>query len=257
MVTHTRQQRDNHIERITFVFALFIHRVFRIQGQAMEIGQHSEHRFAGAFFQPVQASLQQGNIAPETVDHKTQGALLFAFRQKIQRTGEVRKDTAAINVRHQDYRAIHHFGKAHIGNVVIAQIDFRRAARAFGDDHIKPGRQILPGRQHRLPGGFLVGVVIQRLHIAQHLAANNDLRAHVGLRLEQHRVHVTVWLHPAGQCLQRSRSADLAPIHGHRTVQCHVLRLERRHRITAPGKPPTQRRHHRALSRIGGAALHH
>ena len=111
------------------------------------------------------------------------------------------KDPTAINVRHQNHRAIHHFGKAHIGNIVVTQVDFRRTACAFGDNHIITGRETLPGRQHCLTGGVLIGVIIQCLHVAQHLATEYHLGPHIGLRLEQHRIHVTVRFNPAGQGL--------------------------------------------------------
>lgn len=39
------------------MISLLGHRVFRIQGQAMQVRQHPEHRFAGAIFQPVQSAL--------------------------------------------------------------------------------------------------------------------------------------------------------------------------------------------------------
>ena len=47
-----------HIERIVFMATLFIHRIFGIEGQTMQVRQHPENRFTGARFQPVQATLQ-------------------------------------------------------------------------------------------------------------------------------------------------------------------------------------------------------
>ena len=45
-------------------------------------------------------------------------------------------DTAAIDVTHQNHRHIGGAGKAHVGDVVRAQIDFRRATGAFHKDQV-------------------------------------------------------------------------------------------------------------------------
>ena len=72
--------------------------------------------------------------------------------------------------------------------------------------------------------------------LPQHAALHDDLRAALGLRLQQHRVHVTLGGDAAGARLQRLRAADLAAVGGHRRVVRHVLRLERPHRQPAPGE---------------------
>ena len=48
-----------------------------IQKKAMQIGQDAEHRFAGAFFKPTQARLEERDVAPETIDDKTFDAVFF------------------------------------------------------------------------------------------------------------------------------------------------------------------------------------
>ena len=53
------------------------------------------------------------------------------------------------------------------------------------------------------------------------------------------------------------RAADLAAVSGYRTVQCHVLRLERHDGDTLALEPATQRGHQGALAGIGGCALNH
>ena len=40
------------------MITLLGYRVFRIQGQAMQVRQHPKYRFAGALLQPVQPTLQ-------------------------------------------------------------------------------------------------------------------------------------------------------------------------------------------------------
>ena len=79
VIAHARQHRYHHLEGIVLMVTGIGHRVLRIQRQAMQVGQHTEHRFAGAIFQPVQPALQQGQVPTKPVDDKAQGALLLAL----------------------------------------------------------------------------------------------------------------------------------------------------------------------------------
>ncbi len=55
------------------------------------------------------------------------------------------------------------------------------------------------------------GVVFAHVHIADRPALDDDLRAGIGIRLEQHRVHVGMRRNAAGRRLQRLGAADLPP----------------------------------------------
>ncbi len=67
-------------------------------------------------------------------------ALLLGGRQQFQRTDQMGENTAPVDVGHQDHRAIHGLGKAHVGDVAVAQVDLGRATR-------RPR----PARSRRLP----------------------------------------------------------------------------------------------------------
>ncbi|MNJ28971.1 hypothetical protein D3C77_235270 [compost metagenome] len=164
---------------------------------------------------------------------------------------------AAINVGNQDHRAVHRFGKAHVGNIAGTQVDLRWRAGAFDHYHRVPGTQALMRRQHRLHGDDLVVVVRHRVHAGDRAAMDDDLSAGVAIGLEQHRVHVGVRRQPSGLSLNRLGPADLAAVLGHGTVERHVLRLERHHRHALAQQPAAQRGHQGALAGIGGGALHH
>jgi hypothetical protein len=60
-------------------------------------------------------------------------------------------------------------------------------------------------------------------------AAHDELRRGLGLRLQEHRVHVDDRSRAASEGLQRCRAADLAAIPRDRGVVRHVLRLEGPH----------------------------
>jgi hypothetical protein len=56
---------------------------------------------------------------------------------------------------------------------------------------------------------------------------DHQLRGVIGLRLEQHGVHVGMRRHAAGHGLERLRPADFPAVHGDGGIVRHVLRLER------------------------------
>ena len=70
--------------------------------------------------------------------------------------------------------------------------------------------------------------IIARLHGAETLALDDDLRPGLALRLQKHRIHVHRWLAPRGERLGDLRPADLATLDGYAGIVRHVLRLERR-----------------------------
>ena len=89
------------------------------------------------------------------------------------------------------------------------------------------------------------------------LAAHDQLRPLIGLRLDQHRIHINARRNAAGERLQRLRPSDLAAISGHRRVIAHILRLERRHTQTAPSQETAKPGHQHRLADTGGRALNH
>ena len=216
MVADARQHRHHDVEVAALLLAL--HRVFGVQHQAVQHGQHRQHRLAGFGFQPVQPVLQQADVAAELVDHKAHHAGAFAVAQAVQRAHQVGKHAALVDVGHQDHRAVHRFGKAHIGDVAVAQVDLGRAAGAFHHHHVVLRLQPPVGLQHGGHGGGFVLVVIARVHVGAHLAVDDDLGAGVAAGLEQHRVHVGMRRYAGGDGLQRLGAADLAAVFG--TPRC-------------------------------------
>ncbi len=167
------------------------------------------------------------------------------------------ENTTTIDVGNQDHRAVHRFGKAHVGNVPGTQVDLRWRARTFDHDHRPGSTQALVGSQHRLHGDSLVVVVGHRVHAGDGAAMDDHLGAGIAVGLEQHRVHVCMRLQAAGLGLHCLGPADFTAVGGHRAVQRHVLRLERHHANALAQQPAAQRGHQRAFAGVGGGALHH
>ncbi|MNJ57905.1 hypothetical protein D3C77_535160 [compost metagenome] len=103
--------------------------------QVHHIGQHAQHRLAGARLKPVEARLQQGDVTAKAVDDKAFDPRLFAFREQLQGTDQMGKHPTTVDVGNQDHRTVHRFGKAHVGNITGTQVDLRRRARALDHHH--------------------------------------------------------------------------------------------------------------------------
>ena len=118
-------------------------------------------------------------------------------------------------------------------------------------------REPREGLHHRRHRARLVVVIGASVHVAARPAVDDDLGAYVAGRLEQHWIEVGTRRYARGHRLQRLSTADLAAVDRHCAVQCHVLRLERRHTHPAPRKHAAQSRHQHRLAGVGGGALHH
>ncbi len=136
----------------------------------------------------------------------------------MQGADQMRKHAAAIDIRHQYHRAVHRLGKAHIGDIALPQVDFRRTAGALHHNHLILLAQTLVRCQHRLHRGGFVIVVNPGVHILQRATVNDHLGTGIGIGLEQHRVEVGVRLETAGHGLYRLGPADFATVHGDRAV---------------------------------------
>lgn len=56
-----------------------------VEHQAVQVGQHTEHALAGALFQPVEAGLEQADVAAKAVDDEALDAVLLGWRRQIER----------------------------------------------------------------------------------------------------------------------------------------------------------------------------
>ena len=167
------------------------------------------------------------------------------------------EDAAPVDVGHQDHRAVHFFGKAHVGDVAVTQVDFGGAAGAFHQHRLVGVGEAAVALQHGGHGPGFVVVIVPRRQVGHGAAVDDDLGADVGGGLEEHRVHVGVGLKAGGNGLQGLGPADLAPVHRHRRIEGHVLGLEGGDPHAAPPQQAGQAGNEGALAGIGGGALNH
>ncbi len=106
--------------------------------QTVQLRQHAEYRLAGAPFQPVQSRPQQPGVVPKAIDDEAMHPRLSGRRQQFQLPHQMGEHAAAVDVGNQDYRAVRRLGEAHVGDVVLAQVDLRRAARPLATIRPKP-----------------------------------------------------------------------------------------------------------------------
>ena len=256
MVAHAGQARHDDAKRAGARLRR-LNRVLCVQVHPVQVGQHAEHRLAGLRLQPVQARLEQGDVAAEAVDDEADDAIALRFGEAGQGADDVGEHAAAVDVRHQHHRAVHAFRETHVGDVPVAQVDFGRAARALDHHRLVLRQQARMRFQHRRHRYGLVLVVVARVHLRAYAAMDDDLGAGVARRLEQYRIHVGMRLDAGRDRLQGLSAADLAAVTRDRAVERHVLRLEGRDTHAAPRQQPAQGRDHGALARVRGGALDH
>ena len=120
--------------------------------------------------------------------------------------------------------------RAHVDDVVPAQIGFAAGAGAFRDDQIEVALEIGDRFLHR---GEAAGVelrrekIILRGDIRDGVAVDEELRGVVGLGLHQQRVHVHDGAFSCGAGLHGGGAADLLAFVGDEGVERHVLGFER------------------------------
>ncbi len=79
---------------------------------------------------------------------------------------------------------------------------------------------------------FFVAEVVRRFHLAPHLTVDDDLAAYIAAGLEQNGVHPHVRLDARRLSLHDLCAPHLQPVAGDKTVERHVLALERRDTVS-------------------------
>ena len=189
-----------------------------------------------------EALVEQSGIAAKLVDDEAADARALVRLQHQMRAGKTGDHAAAIDVADQHHRHIGRGGKSHIGDIAGAQIDFGRTAGAFDQYDIGLARKLRKTVQYRRQQCRLLVEIVLRPQRAPALALHDDLRTAVGLRLQQHRIHVYARSHSRRARLHRLGAADLAALHRNGRIVRHVLRLERRHLQSAPHQRARQPR---------------
>ena len=223
----------------------------------MDIGNHPRHGNVTKRLQCFQARLQNGLVAPEFVDHRALDPGPLVFFEKGHGAVELSEHAAPVDVTYQKNGGVHHFGKAHVDNVLILEVNLGGAARSLDDDDVifsGKGMVAFHDLRHKLP---LAAVVFHGPHIAPDLTVHDDLTAHVGGGFQQNGVHAYVRGDAGGLRLHHLRPTHFSAVCGDEGIQGHILALEGGHPVAVLPEYPAQTGAQQALARIGHGALNH
>ena len=158
------------------------------------------------------------------------------------------ENPAAVNIADEQYGRLREERHGHVDEVAGLEIEFGGAARALDDDEIILCAQAVERPGNLRPEVVFVGVIVAGIQRLPGTAINHHLRARVGFRLDQDRVHIHMRLQPGGGGLHGLGAADLAAIGTHGSIVGHILRFERGNLDAATGVAVTQRRDEQAFS---------
>ena len=222
-----------------------------------EIGHDAKARQSGALANHVERRVEEPDVAAELVDDVALEAAPLGDVEQRMGADQGGDDTAALDVADQDHRHVGGLGEAHVGDVGGPQVDLGGASRAFYQHQIGVAADHGEALQDAGQEKRLEGMVVAGQGGGLDASPHHHLGADVGLRLEEHRVHVDAGLDAAGARLQGLGAADLPAIRRHRGVVRHVLRLEGPDLQAAPRIGPAQAGHQQGLADIRPGALDH
>lgn len=173
------------------------------------------------------------------------------------RADQGRDHTTAVDIADENHGHVSAGGKPHIGDVAGAQVDFGRRAGAFDDHEIGAGGHLFETLHDRAEEARFESLVFLPLGLARHPALDDDLAAHIRLRLQKHRVHMHGGRHARGKRLEPLRTADLAAVVGNGGIVRHVLGLERFYAEAMIGSEPAEARYQYRFSDIRAGSLQH
>ena len=202
--------------------ALEPQRVLVRQRRLAEMRHDAEHGHARARREEIEPGGEHARIAAEAIDDEPRDAHAVVGGEQGQRADEGGEDAAAIDVAHQHHGRARESRHAHVGEIEL-EVDLRGAAGALDDDEIVRAAQPLEALDDHGPERRRQASIAAPVEAGDGAAAHDDLRALVGLRLQQDRIHVDRGLDTGGGRLHGLRPADLAAVRGHGGVERHVL----------------------------------
>ena len=231
-------------------------RILGVQPHLVEPRDNSEAPQPGSPGQLVQPGVEHGLVAAELVDHIPRQQRPIRVIDDPPVAEDRRQNATAIDVADEHDGQPEPLRQTEIDVVARPQVDLRRRPGPLADDQVvRRGehgiRLVCRVSQPRPPAD-----VLARLQRAARLPAQDDERAAVGRRLEQHGVVQRARLDPSGDRLQVLRAPDLRAVGADHRVVAHVLGLERRdpHALARPR--PAQSGDDERLPGVGARARH-
>ena len=249
-----RQDRHGDLELRALAPRLRMIERQRILGRQMprvgKIRHEAERRPAGRRDDRLLARDEQARIAAKLVDDEARDQRRVVGIEHRLGADEARDHAAAVDVADDDDRHVGGAGKAHVGDVVAAQVDLRRAAGALDQHQIGLAPSALEALEHigqqLRPSCAMYSAA---LAVPCTLPCTTICEPTWLCGLSRIGIHVNARRHAGGARLQRLGAADLAAVGRDRGVVRHVLRLERPHPQPALGVGARQPRDDAATCR--------
>ena len=242
-----------HPSRCGTVVLLFqFHGILLLNLYVVEIRYHPEYRHAAHFLHHPHAVVEQPAVAPEFVDDDA----LYpstVFR-RLQHDGTVSRseNPAPVDVRHQKHVGPGMAGHGHIHDVAVPQVDFGDAAGPLHHDGVVTDGEPVERCTHHCPqllASAPAEVVVSRT-VAHGPPVEHHLRRMVGIRFEQHGIHVRVARYAGRFGLHGLRPPYLKPFGSGVRIERHVLCLERSRAVTVLPENAAQSRCQYALAHV-------
>ena len=178
----------------------------------ISIRNHSRNRYAAQVLDHVQPRLQNGLVSPEFIDDEPLHPRPLFFRKQGHSPVKLGKHTAAVDISHQKDRSIRHLRHAHVHDIILLQIDLRRASGALDHDDIVLLLQSPVCLFHLGNQRLFICKILFRRHRSDRYAVDDDLGTGVGSRLQQNRIHVRLRFNTGGFRLHHLGASHLQPV---------------------------------------------
>ncbi len=231
-------------------------RILRVEPHLVQPRDNSEAPQPGSPGQLVEPGVKHRLVAAELVDEIPRQQRPIRVVDDPPVAEDRRQHPAAIDVADEQRGQSEPPRQPEVDVVTRPQVDLRRRPGPLADDQLVSSRQhgirlVCRVSQPRPPAD-----VLARLQRAARLTAQDDERAAVGRRLEQHGVVQRGGLDSGGDRLQVLRAPDLRAVGTDHRVVAHVLRLERRHPHALARPRPAQSGDDERLPGVGARACH-
>jgi hypothetical protein len=178
------------------------------------MGDDAHARELCIFFEIGFAIFKELHVAMEFVDDESLKARLVACSDDFKSTHDGSNHAAPVNIADEKCRNVNGLGKAHVGEITLAQVYFGWATSALDDDEVSLLGEYLVALHYRRHELLAILEKVAGRHCRGAPALNNDLGTRCGFRFQENRVHVDGCGLPRGAGLQGLGPADFTAITG-------------------------------------------
>src|SRR6202034_757897 len=202
------------------------HSILLVHPEAGNKWKNSESFLACASFEESNSLIEQRCIPAKLVNDECLHQRTFIGLQQFKRAYQPSKDSAEMDVPHEQDRSPRHFCDRHIRDVEFVKIYFRRATCPLNNNNVVKCREFFE-RFAKSPNQLrLILVVLPGAHVCYRPAEDDNLRTHVARRFKQNGVHLDGRFDATGLRLKSLSSPNFPTAPRDVGVVRHVLGFE-------------------------------